>query len=105
MDKRKTDYKSDSQSSESQDRTKGKTPSTAPNNSDAGEKALGFDSPAVTSSDLPNTDVGGPELGKPYFPPGGAPELERRGREQGGPHPGATPEQERSRREKGGSRS
>ena len=90
MDKRTSDHKSDPQSSENQDRPKGKTPSTAPNTSmetGAGEGATGFDSPAVTSSYLPNTEVGGPELGEPYFPPGGAPQLERSGQEQGGSHP------------------
>src|SRR5690242_1742918 len=99
MDKRKTDRKSDSQSSENQDRAKGKTPSTAPNTSmetGAGEGATGFDSPEVTSSYLPNTEVGGPKLGEPYFPPGGAPELEREGNEQGGPYPGDPVDRERS---------
>jgi hypothetical protein len=63
----------------------GKTPSTAPNASfEAGAGATGFDSPEITSSYLSNTDVGGPDAGRPYFPPGGAPDRDRSGPEQGG---------------------
>jgi hypothetical protein len=66
----------------------GKTPSTAPNASfEAGAGATGFDSPEITSSYLSNTDVGGPDAGRPYFPPGGAPDRERSGPEQGGHTP------------------
>jgi hypothetical protein len=60
--------------------------SEAPNASfasGAGSGALGFDSPAITSSYLSNTDVGGPDQGEPYFPPGGAPDRDRSGPEQG----------------------
>jgi hypothetical protein len=61
--------------------------SEAPNASfasGAGSGALGFDSPAITSNYLSNTDVGGPDQGRPYFPPGGAPDRDRSGPEQGG---------------------
>ena len=61
--------------------------SEAPNASfasGAGEAALGFDSPPITSSYLSNTDVDGPDQGRPYFPPGGAPDRDRDGSEEGG---------------------
>lgn len=68
----------------------GRVPSQAPNASfasGAGSGATGFDSPPIASSYLSNTDVGGPDQGQPYFPPGGAPDRERSGQEQGGDHP------------------
>jgi len=62
----------------------GRVPSEAPNASfAAGSGATGFDSPPITSSYLSNIDVGGPEEGQPYFPPGGAPDRDRSGPEQG----------------------
>ncbi|MCU0490956.1 MAG: hypothetical protein MUD01_05190 [Chloroflexaceae bacterium] len=51
--------------------------STAPNNSwntGAGEAALGFDSPPITSSDISNPETEGVEHLEPYYPPGGAPD-------------------------------
>jgi hypothetical protein len=63
--------------------------SEAPNASfasGAGSGSAGFDSSPFASSYLSNTDVGGPEQGEPYFPPGGAPDRDRSGPEQGGEH-------------------
>jgi hypothetical protein len=67
----------------------GLTPSEAPNASfasGAGSGSAGFDSSPFASTYLSNTDIGGPEQGEPYFPPGGAPDGERSGPEQGGEH-------------------
>jgi len=73
------------QASDATAERQGRVPSQAPNASfAAGAGATGFDSPPITSSYLSNTDVGGPEEGRPYFPPGGAPDHDRSGPEQGG---------------------
>ncbi|HEU5098858.1 MAG TPA: hypothetical protein VFU22_07565 [Roseiflexaceae bacterium] len=74
---------------DSADAQRGRAPSQAPNASfaaGAGSGATGFDSPPVASSYLSNVDVGGPEQGQPYFPPGGAPDRDRGGQEQGRGH-------------------
>jgi hypothetical protein len=75
------------QASDTMAEHQGRVPSQAPNasfDSGAGSGTTGFDSPPVTSSYLSNTDVGGPDQGRPYFPPGGAPDRDRSGPEQGG---------------------
>jgi hypothetical protein len=67
----------------------GLAPSEAPNASfasGAGSGSAGFDSSPFASTYLSNTDMGGPEQGEPYFPPGGAPDRDRSGPEQGGEH-------------------
>jgi hypothetical protein len=80
---------SSSQASDTTVERQGPVLSEAPNasfDSGAGSGTTGFDSPPIASSYLSNTDVGGPDEGRPYFPPGGAPDRDRSGQEQGGDH-------------------